>query len=202
MKSPYLYAILLAINLGYGDKIMANKKVQTYLEEVESKRNSADTAELAAKVFTGITAGVTLFAGLMGATGEVSAEIGYKHLYNDVVINGSFDAEAFAKRNELIDSFTSGAISQEEYDAGIANLYSREAVVDYAKNSQDKRISNLAKSYESTKDMGDIVTKEGIPTMLAFTTAGAAAWTVTDAIRRKYDRILREYKKEHENEGM
>ena len=185
-----------------GYNIMANKEVESYLENVEKKRERADGAELAAKLFTGITAGVTLFAGLMGVTGEVSADIGYKHLYNDVVIHGTYDAAAQAKKNDLYNQLASGTISLEAYNAGVENLYSRDAVIDYAKNSDDKRIVNLAKSYESTKDMGDTVTREGIPTMLAFTGAGAAAWTVTDAIRRKYDGILRAYKEEHESEGM
>ena len=181
---------------------MANKDVQSYIENVERNRERADGAELAAKIFTGITVGVTAFAGLMGATGEISAEIGYNHLKNDVSIHGEFDAETQAKRNALIDALTANTISMEEYNAGMSNLYSRETIVDFAKRSGDKRLENLAKSYESTKDMGDTVTQEGIPTMLAFAGAGAAAWTVTDAIRRKYDRILREYKAQHENEGM
>ena len=185
-----------------GYNIMANKDVQTYLEDVEKKRNNTDTAEMAAKLFTGITAGVTLFAGLMGATGEVSAEIGYKHLHNDVVISSSFNEEVATKRNALIDALSTNSITMEEYNAGVANLESRDAVLDYAARSGDTRLENLAKSYVSTKDMGDTVTKEGIPTMLAFTAAGAASWAVTDAIRRKYDRVLRAYKEEHENEGM
>ena len=185
-----------------GYNIMANKDVQTYLEDVEKKRNNADTAEMAAKLFTGITAGVTLFAGLMGATGEVSAEIGYKHLRNDVVISSSFNEEVSTKRNALIDALSTNSITMEEYNAGMKDLYSRDAIVDFAKRSGDDRLESLAKSYVLTKDMGDTVTKEGIPTMLAFTAAGAAGWTVTDAIRRKYDRIIREYKAEHENEGM
>ena len=181
---------------------MANKDVQTYLEDVEKKRERADGAELAAKIMAGMTAGMTLFTGLMGVTGEVSAEIGYKHLHNDVVINGEFDAETQAKRNALVDALASNSISMEEYNAGIDNLYSRETVLDFAKRSGDDRLENLASSYESTKQMGDTVTKEGLPTMLAFVGTSAAAWFTTDAIRRKYDRILRAYKAEHENEGM
>ena len=181
---------------------MAKKEVQDYLAKVEKSRERADGAELAAKLFTGITAGVTMFAGLMGAAGEVSAEIGYNFLKEDVVINSNFDAEVVSKRNALVDQLTAGTISMEDYNAGMDNLYSRDAVVDFAKRSGDERLENLASSYESTKDMGDTVTREGIPTMLAFTGAGAAAWTVSEIIKRKYDRKIREYKTQQENEGM
>ena len=183
---------------GKGNRNMAKKEAISYMEQLEKNRNVANEVNLGTAMFAGISAGMVAIAGIMGGAAEISTTIGMNHLTAEVREMGSYMDE----RNALMDKFTQGQISKAEFDAGIKALDSRESMLSHAKASGNERVATLAESIESTDEMGDTLLKLGVPRMSAVMLApGAAAWTVSEMIKRKYDRKLRELKAQ-ENEGM
>ena len=149
-------------------------------------------------MFAGISAGMVAIAGVMGGAAELSTTIGMNNVAAEVREMGSYMEE----RNSIIDSFTAGQITKAEYDARLKALDSKESILSHAKASGDERVVTLAQSIEETDEMGDTLLKLGVPRMSAVMLApGAAAWTVSEMLKRKYDRKLRELKAQ-ENEGM
>ena len=170
----------------------------SYLETLEKKRNVANDFRTGTAMFAGISAGMVAVAGVMGGAAAVSTDIGLNHLTSEVREMGSYMEE----RNKLIDAFSIGQISEAEYKDGLSKLDSMESVVAYGKTSTETRVVALADSVESTDEMAETLIKKGVPRMSAVMLApGAVAYTVSEAIKRKYDRLLREAKAQ-ENEGL
>ena len=177
---------------------MAKKEVIDYIEKVEKQKHIASEVNLGAAMFAGISAGMVAIAGVMGGAAELSTTIGMNNIAGEVREMGSYMEE----RNSIIDSFTTGQITKAEYDARLKALDSKESILSHAKTSGDEKMVTLAKSIEETDEMGDTLLKLGVPRMSAVMLApGAAAWTVSEMLKRKYDRKLRELKA-NENEGM
>ena len=180
---------------------MAKKAVRSYLENLEKKFEDVSEINYGALMLAGIGGGATIMAGVIGGTGAIAAEIGYNALETQIVDSESFTAMNFDRRNAIIDDFTSGKITHEEYQARLDALYSREAVVDYAKNSGDTKLAQTANSYEKSKDMGDVVLSRGVPVMASFLGIGAAEYGISEYLRRKYERKILDYKAQMEAEG-
>ena len=181
---------------------MANKEVVNYIESVEKKRNVANEVNLGTAIFAGISAGMVATAAIMGGAAAVSTQMGVDFLTRDVKADVAFDKGVTEKRFALTDDLQAGKITIEEYNAAIDQLYSKGAVMSYAKESGTDHMKTLAASIESTDEMADTLIKKGVPRMSAVMLApGAVAYTVSEMIRRKYDRKLKELKAQ-ENEGM
>ena len=181
-----------------GNGIMAKKEVIDYIEKVEKQKHIASEVNLGAAMFAGISAGMVAIAGVMGGAAELSTTIGMNNIAGEVREMGSYMEE----RNSIIDSFTTGQITKAEYDARLKALDSKESILSHAKTSGDEKMVTLAQSIEESDEMGDTLLKLGVPRMSAVMLApGAAAWTVSEMLKRKYDRKLRELKA-NENEGM
>lgn len=79
-------------------------------------------------------------------------------------------------------------------------LYSRESVVDYAKNSGNTTLAQTANSYEKSKDMGDVVLGTGAPMMAGLFGVGAVEYGITELFRKKNERKILDYKDQLETE--
>ena len=178
---------------------MAKKEVRSYLENLEKKYRDIEEINFGALMLAGIGGGATIMAGVIGGTGAIAANIGYHSLETQVVDSESFEAMNIDKRNAIIDDFTTGKISYTEYQSKLDALYSREAVVDYAKNSGNTQLAQTANSYEKSKDMGDTVLSRGVPMMASFIGIGALEYGVSEYFRRKYERRILEYKAAQES---
>lgn len=173
---------------------MSKKEVKSYLEELEKKHSNVSEINYGALLLAGVGAGATIVSGMIGGMGAISAEIGYHALETQVVDSESFEAMNIERRNAIIDDLTSGKISHEEYQSRLDALYSREAVIDYAKNSGNTTLAQTANAYKKSKDMGDVVLGTGAPMMAGFFGVGLAEFGITEYIRRKYERKILAYK--------
>ena len=181
---------------------MAKKEAISYMEQLEKSRNIANDVNLGTAIFAGISAGMVATAAIMGGAAAVSTQMGVDFLTRDVKSDVAFDKGVTEKKFALTDDLQAGKITLEEYNAAMDQLYSRDAIMSYAKESGTEHMKSLAASIESTDEMADTLIKKGVPRMSAVMLApGAVAYTVSEMIRRKYDRKLRELK-EKENEGM
>ena len=199
MKCGFIYDILTQSKWGRkGINIMAKKEVCSYLEELEKKRNNAIDFNYGALLLAGIGGAATIMTGVIGGTGAIAANIGYDIVERQVVDSESFEAMNFDKRNAIVDDFSMGKISYDEYQARLNALYSKEAIVDYAKNSGNHHLAQTANSYEKSKDLGDTVLGKGVPTMASFLGMGLAGCGISEYLRRKYERRILEYKAQQE----
>ena len=177
---------------------MAKKEVVNYLESLEKKCSVANDFRTGTAMFAGLSAGMVAIAGVMGVTADLSTTIGMNNLAGEVREMGSY----IEARNKLINDLSSGKIDYATYTASMNALESNEGILNHAKTHGNKDQQNFAESIVSTEEMADTLLGKGVPRMSAVMLApGAVAYTVSEAIKRKYDRLLREAKAK-DVEGM
>lgn len=186
--------IIKALINDWGDKM--NSEVQDYLCDLEKKKDKAESVLAGTMLFTTIAAGISSIAAVMGVTAHCCAEMAFKDISRDVVDSNNFQNEIVLKKQELEDRYHLGNITFEEYASGKDRLYSREAIIDYA--TQDSEFKSFADAYQQSRDCADVTLGKGMPTVLGITGVGAAATTVSAIIKRRYDRIINEYKSKEE----
>ena len=180
---------------------MAKRAVMTYLERLERNRADAEEVNYGALILAGIGGAATITAGLIGGTGAIAANIGYNAIENQVLSSETFEATNYEKRNAIVDDFAAGKISFDEYQARLEALYSKSAVVDFAKNSGDADLAQTAKAYEQSRDLGKSVLCGGVPVMAGFFGVGVAEYGISDYLKKKYERRIAEYKARQGLEG-
>ncbi|MBE5738912.1 MAG: hypothetical protein E7354_04220 [Clostridiales bacterium] len=171
---------------------MAKKEVCDYLKKLEKKSDRIDRFQEASTIVAGIAgAGAVISLICGGAAGAMTCLT--ENIYApEVIESGDFELSIMERRNSLIDALASGEISYEEFKSGYENLYSPAEAMQYASTADDPSMQAMAKSYYKTKDFGETTLKKAFPLMAGLSVAGTGAYWVTETIKSRYDRKIRE----------
>lgn len=177
---------------------MAKKEVKSYLENLEKKKEISKNFCMGTALFTGISVTGALVAGMMGGSAYLTEKLTADDIKDMIVSTDGFEGSIADKKAEIQNDFINGQLSEEDYHSQIDSLYSMSHAIQYAKVSGDDTLEGIVANYEKTQDMKTTVIKEGIPTMCAFAGAGLVGLSISEVIRRRYERKIAEYKASQE----
>lgn len=161
-------------------------------EVIRKTKKSINVTESIGEVLVGggcMFTAAALVALMMGGVGDVVSRVSMIKTIRETTKTQEFQEFASAKKQGLLQKFTNGEISYEEFKKAYENVDGTSGLREYAQTTNDEELKEIFVSYDKTKDFTNVTVGQGFTRFgavgLSGVGLGALAYTAAKAQRKK-----------------
>ena len=165
-------------------------------EVIRKTKKSINVTESIGEVLVGggcMFTAAALVALMMGGVGEVVGGVSMIKTTREKTKTQEFQEFASAKKQELLQKFSSGEISYEEFKKEYENVDGTSGLREFAQTNNDKELNKFFDAYDKTKDFTNVTVGQGFTRLgavgLSGLGLGAVAYTAAKSQRKKLENL-------------